>query len=230
MGNAAVHMFAVLSVNLSDISSVCSAHAVTPHWARFNVGKSSKALTVGEATKLPILSTVAESAKGRRVIIYRISQSAMTSGQSASQSWSLRVSHVNKWSNPLMGWVSSADTLSSTQMNYAFESAEQAILFAVRNGWEYEVNPGATGIKVPGRVDNQYQYNFLSREVSAQMRALGPRKARAIFANPEGGKAAWVNWRRTPFGTEPWKPADYQTQSAWTGPDWPAPKPMAGSH
>jgi hypothetical protein len=132
-----------------------------------------------------------------------------------------------------MGWLSSADTAQPVTMHTKFESSEQAILFCERNGWSYEVNPGATNNRVAGRADNMYQYNFVSKEVLTQMKALGPRKARHIFANDKAGAPAWVNWRRTQFGTEPWKPADYQTDAAWTGEGWPAQKkvgPAAEEH
>lgn len=43
------------------------------------------------------------------------------------------------------------------------------------------------------------------------MDTLGPRKARHIFAHDTGRSLSWVNWRRTPFGAEPWLPAKYQT-------------------
>lgn len=197
---------------------------------RFNVVPTSD-FSVAQATKQARLTGVAEDVKGRTAIIYRVSQHAMTSGSSASRWWGIRFSHADKWSNPLMGWVSSADTMAPIVMHLKFESPEQAIQFCIRNGYAYEVNPGATNIRKAGQVDNMYQYNFLSKEVSAQMKVLGARRARAIFANPESGKDAWINLRRTQFGTEPWKPAAYQTDAAWTGKGWPAKKPIhRGEH
>ena len=114
-------------------------------------------------------------------------------------------------------------------MHLKFDSVEQAILFCERNGLSYEVNPGAINSRTPGRVDNLYQYNFVSKEVLATMKALGPRKSRAIFANDKAGTPTWINLRRTQFGKEPWKPANYQTETAWTGEPWPGKKPQPGS-
>lgn len=163
----------------------------------------------------------------RKAIIYRVSQSSMTSGTAASGHWALRWAYDDKWANPLMGWLSSADTLAPTSMHLRFETPEAAITLCERNGWAYEVSPASTNSAAAGKVDNQYAYNFLPRDVQARMKAAGPRKATAIFRNPAAGTATWVNYRRTQFGTEPWKPASYQTAEAWTGEPWPAPAPHA---
>lgn len=44
---------------------------------------------------------------------------------------------TERWSNPLMGWTSTADPLSNAAMH--FDSAEQAVRFAQRQGWPFEV-------------------------------------------------------------------------------------------
>jgi hypothetical protein len=198
-------------------------------WARYNV-ESSASLDIVEARKLPVLSSVEADVKGRKVIIYKATQNAMTSAKGASKGWRIRFQHADKWTNPLMGWISSADTLAPVQMHCRFETPEQAILFCERNGMAYEVNQTATTLDTPGRVDNQYAYNILPKDVMARMKALGPRRSRVIFDNPDGRTAQFVNYRRTQYGAEPWRPAEYQTEAAWTGPAWPAPKPVAGSH
>jgi len=202
---------------------------VTPHWSRYNVPSSAGALSVAEARRLPALSEAAGEqgygGQGVRFTIHRAAPSAMTSGKAAATSWRVRASHAPKWSNPLMGWVSSADTASPpAAMQLRFESAAAAVLWAERAGVPYEVNAAAVAAPAAGRVDNQYAYNFLPRDVMARMKRAGPRGATAIFANAAAtGGATFVNQRRTQFGQEPWAPAAYQTATAWTGPDWPAP-------
>lgn len=151
----------------------------------------------------------------------------MTSGKGASQGWRIRFNTVDKWTNPLMGWISSSDTLHPVSLTTRFESPEQAIMYCERNGLAYEVNRGATSEDKAGRVDNQYAYVILPQEVTARMKALGPRRARVIFENPDGKAPAFVNYRRTQYGAEPWAPAHYQTAAAWTGPEWPARKEVA---
>lgn len=44
---------------------------------------------------------------------------------------------TERWSNPLMGWTSTADPLSNHVMH--FDSAEDAVRFARRQGWPFEV-------------------------------------------------------------------------------------------
>jgi NADH dehydrogenase (ubiquinone) Fe-S protein 4 len=43
----------------------------------------------------------------------------------------------HRWENPLMGWQSSADAMQGTHLN--FESKEDAIRFASKQGYEYFV-------------------------------------------------------------------------------------------
>ena len=213
--------------------------AVTPHWARYNVSASAGALPVSEARRLPALAAAGADGgsgwAGRRAVIDRASRAAMTSGQSAAGSWRLRASHASKWGNPLMGWLSSADTAApAARMHARFESAEQAVLWCERNGVAYELAPAAAaaaaGAGAP--VDNQYAYNFLPRDVVARMKRLGARGARAIFANARACEPAIVTARTTPFGAEAWAPssASRQTAAAWTGPAWPAKVPLAPAH
>lgn len=44
---------------------------------------------------------------------------------------------TERWSNPLMGWTSTADPLSNAVMH--FDTAEEAMRFAQRQGWPFEV-------------------------------------------------------------------------------------------
>lgn len=77
----------------------------------------------------------------RHVFIYQPSKSAMTSGRShinARSSWALEFDHdAERWENPLIGWTSTRDTLN--QLNLRFETAEDAVRFARKNGWSFEV-------------------------------------------------------------------------------------------
>jgi hypothetical protein len=52
----------------------------------------------------------------------------------------------------------------------------------------------------------------------AKLDTLGPRKARVTFDHgvDTTRKDLFVNYRRTQFGAEPWRPANYQT-GAWGG-------------
>jgi NADH dehydrogenase (ubiquinone) Fe-S protein 4 len=51
--------------------------------------------------------------------------------------WQLDFDVRERWENPLIGWSSSGDPLSN--MAVKFSSKEDAIHFAEKNGWAYEV-------------------------------------------------------------------------------------------
>ena len=46
----------------------------------------------------------------------------------------------------------------------------------------------------------------LSQAVDSQIKLLGPRKARALFAHPTKHGSHWVNLKRSTYGKEPWTP------------------------
>lgn len=68
--------------------------------------------------------------------IFRPAKSAMQSGEGGSKEWVLEhVPSVARSVDPLMGWTSSADT--TTQVRLFFDSAQEAIAYAERNGLAY---------------------------------------------------------------------------------------------
>ena len=77
--------------------------------------------------------------------------------------------HSQCWDNPLMGWVSSSDTMSSNmRLQMGFKNAEEAVYFAKKRGWTYAVEHP---IIRKGRSDDaQYQDNFLSQAVAGRVR------------------------------------------------------------
>jgi hypothetical protein len=130
--------------------------------------------------------------------VYKVSQHAMTSGFSSSKWWAVRLDASSKWTNPLMGYLSSADTAQQMSQLNRFESAEQAVLFCERNGIEYEVQ--APTERERGAVDSQYAYNFLPKEILNRMKTLGVRKSRPIFRNDTApsvqGTSTFVSGRK----------------------------------
>jgi len=73
------------------------------------------------------------------------------------------------WDNSLMGWVSSADTMSSNMgLQMSFRNAADAVYFAKKRGWEFIVDKP---IMRKGRDDDaQYQDNFLPQAVAGRVR------------------------------------------------------------
>ena len=62
-----------------------------------------------------------------------------------------------------MGWTSTADPLSNVRLN--FDSESDAISYAERNGWKYEVLSASSKSTVePGTY--LYKHNFLEKKVS----------------------------------------------------------------
>ncbi|TWB37627.1 ETC complex I subunit [Nitrospirillum pindoramense] len=73
-----------------------------------------------------------------QVRIYQPAKTAMQSGRAKTHSWILEYELATpRRPEPLMGWTSSGDTLN--QVKLTFESADEAIAYATRKGWTYEV-------------------------------------------------------------------------------------------
>jgi hypothetical protein len=87
--------------------------------------------------------------------IYKPAKPATQSGVARSKDWVLEFEPEKpREIDPLMGWTSSADTRS--QVRLTFESKEEAIAYAERNGLAYVVlEPGR---KQPSR--KSYAENF----------------------------------------------------------------------
>jgi hypothetical protein len=97
---------------------------------------------------------------GMTARIYLPARSAMQSGQ-AKDSWVLEYEPERaREIEPLMGWTSSSDMKS--QVKLTFDSQEQAIAYAQRNGIAYRVEvPKAATRKVVSYSDN-FRYNRLA--------------------------------------------------------------------
>lgn len=73
-----------------------------------------------------------------KVKIYKPSKNAMQSGLGNTKRWLLEfVSNDPKFIEPIMGWVGSRDT--RRQVSMAFDTAEEAVNYAVKKGYEYQV-------------------------------------------------------------------------------------------
>lgn len=73
-----------------------------------------------------------------QVRIYQPSKNTMQSGRAKTHSWVLEYQlETARRPEPLMGWVSSGDTLNEVKLTFA--TAEEAIAFADRKGWTYDL-------------------------------------------------------------------------------------------
>lgn len=140
-GNCKIMPLSVRLFNLLRNRSFCS-----PYSSSVKSTGSTDQITEQKQQSTPMdisLTTGAPSSlrTARRVYIFQPSKSAMTSGRShinAKKSWNLEFDHAQeRWENPLMGWISTRDTMN--QLGLKFASAEDAIAFAQKNGWQFEV-------------------------------------------------------------------------------------------
>ena len=87
--------------------------------------------------------------------IYRPAPNAMQSGKARSQEWLLEFeSTTPRTVDPLMGWISNADT--SSQVRMWFDTREEAIEFAKRQGIPFQVAES----REPARIIKAYADNF----------------------------------------------------------------------
>ena len=71
--------------------------------------------------------------------IYKPAKTAMQSGQARTKDWVLEHEPaVPRAIDPLMGWTSSRDT--RTQVRLTFDTKEEAIAYATRNGIAYTLD------------------------------------------------------------------------------------------
>ena len=93
--------------------------------------------------------------------IYQPSKTAMQSGRAKTQSWVLEFEPAEaRHADPLMGWVSSGDTL--CQVKLKFPSKAEAVSYADREGISYHITePRRRRSKAKNYADNfSYQFRF----------------------------------------------------------------------
>lgn len=90
----------------------------------------------------------------RQVKIYQPAKSTMQSGRGKTAFWLLEYELESKRKpEPLMGWVASKDTLNQVRMR--FETKEEAVAFAEKNGWSAQIaEPHSRMIKGRTYMDN----------------------------------------------------------------------------
>lgn len=88
------------------------------------------------------------------VRIYKPSKSAMQSGRGKTQKWHLEYeTETARAPEPLMGWVSSGDTLN--QVVLKFDTQKDAIAYAEKRDWSYTVTePHTKKVKPRNYADN----------------------------------------------------------------------------
>ncbi|XP_056369808.1 NADH dehydrogenase [ubiquinone] iron-sulfur protein 4, mitochondrial [Oenanthe melanoleuca] len=117
--------------------------------------RDTQLITVDEKLDITTLTGVPdEHIKTRKVHIFVPARNAMQSGANNTKKWKMEFDNRERWENPLMGWASTADPLSN--MVLTFSTKEDAIAFAEKNGWSYDVEEK----KMPKPKSKSYGANF----------------------------------------------------------------------
>ncbi|KPP70991.1 NADH dehydrogenase-like [Scleropages formosus] len=118
-------------------------------------GDKSEVITVDEKLNIaPLTGVPEEHVKTRKVRIYVPTRTAMQSGVNNTHKWKMDFDTRERWENPLMGWASTADPLSN--MVLTFSSKEDAVAFAEKNGWSYDIQKQ----RMPTPKSKSYGANF----------------------------------------------------------------------
>ncbi|XP_066935853.1 NADH dehydrogenase [ubiquinone] iron-sulfur protein 4, mitochondrial-like [Clytia hemisphaerica] len=124
----------IFSQRLLSSSTIYGSKIETVHHKE-NAVVSQESLNQGE------LNTVAgiplEQLQTRKATIFLPSRNNMQSGTHNMRKWTLSFDTQQRWENPLMGWSSTADPLSNTQLK--FGSREAAVAYCESHGWNYEI-------------------------------------------------------------------------------------------
>lgn len=161
------------------------------------VEKSNMVCSAGPNTFVPDLphnlpANVAEVATldhtpkhvtSRTVVIGQEAIHAMTSGNEKTKGWHLQWKHIEKWSNPLTGWTSSADPMTTVKLT--FDTKQQAIDFATKKGLNYEVKERPPRQRSYGT--NYYAHNFLPAAYESRLQKEG--SSTKLFVNPNKDKS-----------------------------------------
>lgn len=92
-----------------------------------------------------------------KVRIYQSTKNAMQSGRAKTGKWILEYETTsNRTPEPLMGWVSSGDTLN--QVSLKFDSRDEAIAFAENKNWEYVVTQPRERRVTPRNFGDNFRY------------------------------------------------------------------------
>jgi len=98
--------------------------------------------------------------QARTVRIYKPTKPATQSGEWTAHRWRMDWDVLGKghrWENPLMGWQSSGDFMQGTHIH--FETKQDAIAFAEKQGYEYFVQEPNERKFTPKAYANNFLYS-----------------------------------------------------------------------
>ncbi len=96
-----------------------------------------------------------------KIRIFRPAKTAMQSGMHNTRDWVIEPEPSRKEIDPLMGWTSSRDT--TNQVRLHFPTREEAIAYAEKQGWMYNVeDPHERAVRPKAYADN-FAFNRVGR-------------------------------------------------------------------
>ncbi|KAL7420887.1 ndufs4 NADH dehydrogenase Fe-S protein subunit [Cryptotrichosporon argae] len=104
-----------------------------------------------------VVSDAPAELRNRPVRIFKPTKSTMQSAKGKTKVWKMDwdvLPGAGRWTNPLIGWASSADYMQGTALQ--FRTKEEAIAFAERQGWEYMIEQPKPARIPPKNYANNY--------------------------------------------------------------------------
>lgn len=119
-----------------------------------------------DVTEIQALTGMPKEHQNRTVIIAPRQLKTLQSGDSQSYQWQLTWKHGQRWNNPLMGWSSTNDP--QAQVKLSFDSEDDAVAYAKRNGWKYELRGRHAEANENVEIGTMtYSHNFLTAKTTA---------------------------------------------------------------
>ncbi|EIE89159.1 hypothetical protein G6F46_009675 [Rhizopus delemar] len=107
-----------------------------------------------------VISGAPEDLLERNVRIFKPARTASQQGKNGTRLWRIDfdiMEEGNRWENPLMGWASSSDYQQALTMK--FNTKEDAIRFAEKQGWKYSIQEPKTPKFVVKAYGDNYKYS-----------------------------------------------------------------------
>jgi len=116
----------------------------------------------------------------RTIKIFKPAQGVQNATQN-TQVWKIQWEdeQTERWTNPLMGWTSTRDPLSNTHMTMEFSTKEDAVRFAQRNGWKFEVVEPSINLAIASKGPKKYSDNFKWKGPTGNVPMGGPASGKA---------------------------------------------------
>ena len=144
-----------------------------------------------DLTEMASLTGMPKEHQNRTVLIAPRPLKTLQSGDAQSYQWQLTWKHTNRWNNPLMGWASSADPQAQVKLN--FDSEEDAIAYAKRNGWKFEVRQKHAEANENVDIGTMtYSHNFLTARTTMSIKESRDAGKKTLEYEHSGENAS--NW------------------------------------